>query len=300
MIGTNESPFLSFRKYLIITRKLIVNITKPNTKIATPAQKYKFPSLPRLTPIPLLVSVTSTTPMENQAGDITPRIAIHIRAIKVRNPRFEKVHIEKPSFFIFLYFMVAVYCHFFSLLLKRVMIMEKKTAKDTTNIIYEIKLGSQDAMEKALETFEPIISKYSFWLKDEDARQELSLFLIEQIKNYPLESFRCDAAFIQYISRSIYHEYIRLSKHQQKQKENVLSFDEQLQIPCSDEENIERRILIYDLLSRLSKKQREIIVLEYFYGYKDREIGNKLNISRQAVNKEKNSALKKLRLFMAS
>ena len=125
----NESPFFSFRKYLIITRKLIVNITKPNTKITTPAQKYKFPSLPRLTPIPLLVPVTSTTPMENQAGDITPRIAIHIRAIKVRNPRFEKVHIEKPSFFIFLYFMVAVYCHSFSLLLKRVMIMEKKRQK---------------------------------------------------------------------------------------------------------------------------------------------------------------------------
>ena len=60
--------------------------------------------------------------------------------------------------------------------LKRVMTMEKKTAKGTINIIYGIKLGSQDAMEKALETFEPIISKYSFWLKDEDARQELSLF----------------------------------------------------------------------------------------------------------------------------
>ena len=38
--------------------------------------------------------------------------------------------------------------------------MEKKTAKGTINIIYGIKLGSQDAMEKALETFEPIISKY--------------------------------------------------------------------------------------------------------------------------------------------
>ena len=30
--------------------------------------------------------------------------------------------------------MVAVYCHFFSLLLKRVMIMEKKTAKDVGGI----------------------------------------------------------------------------------------------------------------------------------------------------------------------
>ena len=67
------------------------------------------------------------------------------------------------------------------------MTMEKKTAKGTINIIYGIKLGSQDAMEKALETFEPIISKYSCWLKDEDARQELSLFLIEQIKNYQLK-----------------------------------------------------------------------------------------------------------------
>lgn len=114
-------------KYRVDLKKR--NITKPNTKITTPAQKYKFPSLPRLTPIPLLVPVTSTTPMENQAGDITPRIAIHIRAIKARNPRFEKVHIEKPSFFIFLYFMVAVYCHSFSLLLKRVMIMEKKRQK---------------------------------------------------------------------------------------------------------------------------------------------------------------------------
>ncbi len=44
--------------------------------------------------------------------------------------------------------------------------------------------------------------------------------------------------------------------------------------------------------------QRTILEERYIKNYSDIEIANKLNISRQAVNKTKNKALENLRTYM--
>ncbi|HBF3254028.1 TPA: glycosylating toxin sigma factor TcdR, partial [Clostridioides difficile] len=45
----------------------------------------------------------------------------------------------------------------------------------------------------------------------------------------------------------------------------------------------------------LSGIQRKVIFYKYLKGYSDREISVKLKISRQAVNKAKNRAFKKIK-----
>lgn len=65
-------------------------------------------------------------------------------------------------------------------------------------------------------------------------------------------------------------------------------------------ERIDYQITICSFLYQLPSEQKEILVLKYYYGYIEQEIGDKMHISRQAVNKQKNQALKKLKLFIIS
>ncbi|MGM8317323.1 RNA polymerase sigma factor, partial [Clostridium perfringens] len=46
------------------------------------------------------------------------------------------------------------------------------------------------------------------------------------------------------------------------------------------------------------KKERQVIEYKFLVGKSDSEIGEMLNISRQAINKTKNRALNKLKEFI--
>ena len=58
------------------------------------------------------------------------------------------------------------------------------------------------------------------------------------------------------------------------------------------------KLFIYELLSLLTLREKEIINLRYFKEYSDIEISQKLRISRQAVNKTKNRAITKMKKYM--
>lgn len=57
----------------------------------------------------------------------------------------------------------------------------------------------------------------------------------------------------------------------------------------------ESKIFVEDLISYLPSLQRRIIKEKFLYGYSYKKIGDRLNISRQAVNGIKNRALNNLR-----
>ncbi|MBW9159466.1 hypothetical protein [Clostridium tagluense] len=61
------------------------------------------------------------------------------------------------------------------------------------------------------------------------------------------------------------------------------------------EGNVDDRIFITELLENLSKKQKYIIIEKFYKCHSDVEIARGLNITRQAVNKSKNEALKILK-----
>lgn len=75
----------------------------------------------------------------------------------------------------------------------------------------------------------------------------------------------------------------------------------ELNFDIIDESNFDNTInqlLITELLNCLTKKQQFIIVQKYFKFHSDIEIGQFLHISRQAVNKSKNEALKVLKAYL--
>lgn len=66
-----------------------------------------------------------------------------------------------------------------------------------------------------LGKFKPLLSKYSCKLAYEDAESELIVFFLELLHRLELTKFQIDTAeycLLSFISKSVYHEYLRLSK----------------------------------------------------------------------------------------
>ena len=57
--------------------------------------------------------------------------------------------------------------------------------------------------------------------------------------------------------------------------------------------------LLAEAIAYLPEDKRNVILLSYFLGLSDRKISERMNISRQAVNRRRNTALKELREYLA-
>ena len=57
--------------------------------------------------------------------------------------------------------------------------------------------------------------------------------------------------------------------------------------------------LLGGAIAQLPKDKRDVILLAYFVGLNDREISERINISRQAVTRRRNKTLKELREYLA-
>lgn len=171
-----------------------------------------------------------------------------------------------------------------------------KSLFELAKIIQSKEQGYKNAILKLIKQFQPLIKKYSYLLYYEDSQSELTLTFIETLYKIPIDNpnFKQDQYIISYISKSIRNNYIYLL-----QKRNQLYYYEcpiNLEI-MGDlyQENVEDKLFINDLLLLLTEREKEIINLKYFKEYSDIEISKKIGISRQAVNKTKNRALKKMR-----
>lgn len=56
--------------------------------------------------------------------------------------------------------------------------------------------------------------------------------------------------------------------------------------------------ILYLAVKKLSREQQHIIILSYWYGFRDKEIAQAVNIPRSTVNYRRNAALKKLRSLL--
>ena len=61
-------------------------------------------------------------------------------------------------------------------------------------------------------------------------------------------------------------------------------------------ENDLRRLDIQQLINQLKEEDRQIIILYYWWGYKDAEIGEMLGLSQQVVNYRHKKAAKLMKL----
>lgn len=163
------------------------------------------------------------------------------------------------------------------------------------SLIINFRRGDMSAFAIIYEQFKKLIFYYSKKSGDDDTVQELNIFLIELLYDIDIALF-CENSkdgIQRYIAVSLKNEFLRICRQNSKTKNLYLkSFNQEFADSYSYND-----LFIKEALSNLSAKQRLIIMYKYIYNYSDTEISAELNISRQAVNRLKNRALRELKTY---
>ena len=182
-------------------------------------------------------------------------------------------------------------------------------SKEVLELIREAKKGNNEATEKLIERYLNTVRKINHkWGNSDDGFQEGILGIYQAIKTYD-ESyntkfmthlyFYVEAKIRKYIDKESYRvpQYVIESIKKGEQERVYFSGIEDLEI--GDEnikiDNLENKVLIENLLSYCTKKERQILDLLFFKGYSREEIAKKLGMSRQWVHSMKHRAFEKIR-----
>lgn len=161
--------------------------------------------------------------------------------------------------------------------------------------IIDVKKNNKDeSMLDILAIFDNIINKYSRKLNGEDTKQDLYVFLIKLINNIDELSIVNyeDKQVLSYFYKSLKNEYIRLSKKNDRRKNNE-------DYNCEDRvwgyNFIESNIEVVDSIKNLNNYEKKIIKMVVLNGYSVSEVAKKTGKSRQAISQVKNRAISKLK-----
>lgn len=148
--------------------------------------------------------------------------------------------------------------------------------------IKDIKDGNRSALIHVINMFNPIIQKYARFLNYEDAASELTEHLIECVDKIKLTS---EPQEITYFAKCIKNKYVSLEK---LKRQLPVPFEYIDDIEC---ESFNNSCDMISIIESLPKRQRQIIIYRYYYGYSDQEIAKKLDMSRQGVCKARKKTL---------
>lgn len=176
-------------------------------------------------------------------------------------------------------------------------------------LIRKAKVGDNEATETLIEKYLNAVRKINNkWGGTDDGFQEGILGIYQAIKTYDENYntkfmthlyFYVEAKIRKYIDKERYRvpQYVIESIKKGEQERVYFSGIEDLEI--GDEnikiDNLENKVLIENLLSYCTKKERQILDLLFFKGYSGEEIAKKLGMSRQWVHSMKYRAFEKIR-----
>ncbi|KYH33284.1 bacteriocin UviA [Clostridium tepidiprofundi DSM 19306] len=162
-------------------------------------------------------------------------------------------------------------------------------------LIKKSQMKDNKALMKIIEEFMPIIKKHSRKVRYDDITNELIIALINAVYNIP-NVITEEKDIKNYIFKSIINEYNRILKNKTK----IYNFEVGIELERlgKKDDDVETRILVYEVMDKLSNLQKEVIEYEFIEGYSESEIAEKLHVSRQAINRTKNRALKKMKLYI--
>lgn len=158
--------------------------------------------------------------------------------------------------------------------------------------------GDSDCGLQIISQFKPLLFKYSRYLRYEDAFFDLQEILLRTIKTINTDNFENDFCVIKYIQKAVYNQYIQISKHNVNFTSNFSDLSDESLYMIEAENSYEddyQNTVLNDIKSLLTDKEYKVIYNIYYQDYSVQEIAEKLSVSRQAVNKIKISALKKLK-----
>lgn len=175
------------------------------------------------------------------------------------------------------------------------------------DIILQAKAGNEEANLLLIEQFNPLLKKYTYKLRYDDAYNDLLIYFLELIQSMNIHSLHntCDGSIVSYISKSIYFHYINQSKSAKKYYQTMLPFSQ-----LNEKENYRAEIALasadhysefstLNLDKILTPQELQVVYGIFFLGYSAAEIAQAKNTSRQAINQTKIRALKKLKKVLA-
>lgn len=170
--------------------------------------------------------------------------------------------------------------------------------------------GDKTAFLRLIGCFSPLLKKYAFLLKYEDAYFDLQIKLIEIIMQLKLSSFQSteNPVLIGYFKNSLHHRYIALS-----QKQQILNSVLPMSALCLENEDdtyiLDKLFysadtypaIEYDFLCQtLTPRQAQIILLFFFYRYPVKDIARMLHITPSAVSQAKAFAIQTLKQYITA
>lgn len=162
--------------------------------------------------------------------------------------------------------------------------------------------GDKHAVVELIEKFTPILRKYARKLDVEDAYNDLVLEFLEIIQNLDCSTIRQkgDGAMVNYLSRSIYHAYIKLLNGIIKNKSQTISIDELGDKVFYGNYFQNSDIFYFELPPNLlTKNEEKIFLWIHYFGYSVAEIAQFTGTSRQNINQRKRNAEQKLRKYFS-
>ena len=176
-------------------------------------------------------------------------------------------------------------------------------------LIRKAKAGDNEATETLIEKYLNAVRKINNkWGGTDDGFQEGILGVYQAIKNFD-ESyntkfmthlyFYVEAKIRKYIDKERYRVPQHVIENIKKGEQERVYFSGIEDLEIGDEnikiDNLENKVLIENLLSCCTKKERQILDLLFFKGYSGEEIAKKLGMSRQWVHSMKHRAFEKIR-----
>jgi RNA polymerase sigma factor (sigma-70 family) len=156
--------------------------------------------------------------------------------------------------------------------------------------------GDEEAIVVIIKKFMPTILKFSRELNYEEAETDLIIGLLEKLPKISSKIVvnTHEGVVVNYIYQILKNKKIDLFRKYIVNVEKEILNDEILDL-SSYIVDFNQKMEIDGYLSKLTEKQKKIILLRYYHGFSDAEVAERFNISRQSVNKIHRRALEKLK-----
>mgnify|MGYP000109232681 FL=1 len=162
--------------------------------------------------------------------------------------------------------------------------------------------GNQDAMMTIIRRFNPLLRKYGRKLGYEDATDDLTVELIEQIKEFQISKLRStsEGAIVNYIATTIYRDYSRILKSIIEEHPKSVSLEDMTpsqknKLFFDNAAYDEQPLSLYIPKGILTDTEQAILIAIYEEGKSIAEIAKQQNVSRQNINQIKKKAITKLK-----
>jgi len=180
--------------------------------------------------------------------------------------------------------------------------------EEIVSLVRRAQDNDQNAMEELLDRFRPLI-RNCYWRIDtriKDNLQDLRLKFIEVVKrgiDFSRMNVVNDAVMVSYLSKSLQHHIIKLSKTNKAIKKHEVFIEDVINlVDMADEKASDRinDIFVVDFLQSILKgSEFNYAYYKIVLGYRSKEIAAAFGVSKQAVSQGIGRAMDKLRQFIS-